>query len=130
MQRSLDQVVLVEKAGEAYTLGDFNRAVGALPPQADFHAIYWYCTATFYYQVMIRLECAAGGMHSVEVADAPWQLAPHRDSTAHAPKYTLRGGGSDLPRPLFLGYPVRFLGASPLAAEVMLGITLRGFMDV
>lgn len=78
---------LVVASGNAYseiTLADFNKVVGKLPQYADTPNAGWFCHRTFYYEVMQRLELAAGGVTAMEVSQG-------------------RRG-----RPLFLGYPVNF----------------------
>lgn len=81
--------------GNAYselTLANFESVVGALPVYADVEGqTTWVCHKSFYYNVMVRLALAAGGVTSVEIA-----------------------GGRRVP--VFLGYPVQFCQKYPSTA--------------
>lgn len=84
---------LVVAAGNAYseiTLANFNAVVGRLPQYADTPNAAWYAHRTFYFEVMQKLELAAGGTTAMEVSQ-----------------------GNRRPRPLFLGYPVNFAQVLP-----------------
>lgn len=68
-------------------LGDFEAVAGNLPLYADAGAE-WVTHKSFYYNVMVKLMLAAGGVTAEEI-----------------------GGGRR--RPMFLGYPVRFSQVMP-----------------
>lgn len=70
----------------AIALTDFQNVVGTLPQYADTPNTGWVCHRSFYYGVMQKLELAAGGVTSLEIANTPGTRA----------------------RPMFLGYPVNF----------------------
>ncbi len=67
------------------TLGDFQAVVGKLPIYADTQNATWVCHKTYYSEVMLRLEQAAGGNTQLEIQT-----------------------GDRRPRPMFMGYPVTF----------------------
>jgi HK97 family phage major capsid protein len=75
----------------AIALTDFQNVVGTLPQYADTPNTGWFCHRAFYYGVMQKLELAAGGVTSLEVANAPGTRQ----------------------RPMFLGYPVNFAQVLP-----------------
>lgn len=75
---------LVVASGNTYTeilLGDFNKVVGRLPEYAETPRASWFCSKTFWAEVMQKLALAAGGVTAAEII-----------------------GGAR--RPTFLGYPV------------------------
>lgn len=74
-------------------LTDFEAVVGVLPQYADTPNATWVCHRLFYYNVMKKLELAAGGATAMEIAT-----------------------GNRRARPLFLGYPVEFSQVMPSAA--------------
>lgn len=77
--------------GNAYselTLADHINTMGLLPHYADGANCKWYCHKTYYYQVMVRVEAAAGGNTITELQRGARQ-------------------------PLFLGYPVEFAQSMP-----------------
>lgn len=79
--------------GNAYselTLTDFESVVGLLPTYADTRNAAWICNKNFYWNVMVRLALAAGGVTQRETLDGP-------------------GRG----RPIFLGYPVELTSCMP-----------------
>lgn len=85
---------LILGSGNAYSelaLTDFESVVGALPVYADTPRARWVCHKKFYYEVMVKLALAAGGVTSVEIA-----------------------GGRRVP--VFLGYPVEFSQKYPSTA--------------
>lgn len=62
-------VVASGNAFSEFTLADFNNVVGALPEYADDSAdVAWYCHRTFYFDVMVKLMMAAGGVTAAEIA--------------------------------------------------------------
>lgn len=69
---------------------DLIPLMSILPPYADQNAK-WYCSRKFYYQVLVKLESAAGGVTIAEL-----------QAGARTPK--------------FMGYPVVFSEAMPTAA--------------
>lgn len=77
-----------------FVLGDFNAVVGRLPQYADTPNAGWFCHRSFYYNVMQKLELAAGGVTANEIASI---------------------GSGNRARPLFLGYPVNFIQVMPRA---------------
>jgi HK97 family phage major capsid protein len=88
-----DSAGLVTGEGNAYSellLTDFEEVVGKLPQYADTPNTAWVCHRAFYFNVMKRLELAAGGVTSMEIQS---------------------GGGRG--RHLFLGYPVEFSQVMP-----------------
>jgi HK97 family phage major capsid protein len=88
-----DSFGLKTGSGSAWTnlaLGDFQATVGKLPQYADDPEVAWVVHRTFFYEVMNKLELAAGGVTSMEI-----QKSERRQ------------------RPLFLGYPVEFSQVMP-----------------
>lgn len=86
---------LVTGTGNLYSelaLVDFEAVAGTLPQYADTPNTVWIVHRSFYFNVMKRLELAAGGVNSMEIQD---------------------GGGARRPRPMFLGYPVEFSQVMP-----------------
>lgn len=81
------------------TLSDFHAVVGKLPQYADTPNACWVAHRTYYYEVMQKLELAAGGVTAMEIST-----------------------GDRRPRPLFLGYPVEFSQVFP-AATATTGVT-------
>lgn len=82
---------LIVGTGNAYselTLTDFEAVVGRLPQYADTPNTYWVCHRSFYWNVMIKLMLAAGGVTEAEVSQS----------------------GRNIP---FLGYPVRISQKMP-----------------
>jgi HK97 family phage major capsid protein len=78
-------------AGNAYSellLTDFEGVAGLLPEYADGDNVAWYVHKSFYYNVMVKLALAAGGVTATEIA-----------------------GGRRVP--MFLGYPVVFSQVMP-----------------
>lgn len=73
-------------------LTDFEAVCGILPVFADTAKAAWVVHKRFYYNVMKKLELAAGGVTANEIAT-----------------------GNRRPRPLFLGYPVEFSQVMPTA---------------
>jgi HK97 family phage major capsid protein len=70
------------------TLADHVQTMGLLPAYADTPNCKWFCHKTYYYQVMVRVEAAAGANTISELQRGARQ-------------------------PLFLGYPVEFAQALP-----------------
>ena len=61
---------LVLGSGNAWselTLGDFQRVQGRLPEYEGEDGPKWYCSRRFYYEVMVKLMLAAGGVTAEEV---------------------------------------------------------------
>lgn len=89
-----DSAGLVTSTGNAYselTLTDFEAVVGKLPQYADTPNTAWVCHRAFYFNVMKRLELAAGGVTSMEISS----------------------GNGARGRHLFIGYPVEFSQVMP-----------------
>jgi HK97 family phage major capsid protein len=62
---------LVVGTGNAYselTLADFEAVVGRLPQYADTPNARWFCHRSFYWNVMIKLMLASGGVTEAEVS--------------------------------------------------------------
>jgi HK97 family phage major capsid protein len=79
-------------AGNNYselTLANFQKVVGALPKYADGPGVAWYCHKVFFYEVMVKLAMAAGGVPAAEIVNG---IAPR-----------------------FMGYPVIFSQVMPKA---------------
>lgn len=88
-----DSFGLATGSGNAYSelaLVDFEAVAGKLPQFADRSDTVWVAHRSFYYNVMLRLELAAGGVTSNEIRD-----------------------GDRKGRPMFLGYPVEFAQVMP-----------------
>ena len=51
-----------------FTLPDFNKVVGRLPEYADNPNTGWFCHRTFYFEVVQKLQMAAGGVTAAEIA--------------------------------------------------------------
>lgn len=91
-----DSAGLATGSGNAYselTLTDFEGVCGKLPQYADTPNTCWVAHRAFYFNVMKKLELAAGGVTSMEVATG--------------------GGAGSRQRPMFLGYPVEFSQVMP-----------------
>jgi len=84
---------------DTQVLADFHAVVGKLPQYADTPNACWVAHRTYYYNVMQRLELAAGGVTALEIQT-----------------------GDRRPRPLFLGYPVEFSQIFP-SATATTGVT-------
>lgn len=90
-----DSAGLVSGTGNLFselTLIDFQAVLGKLPQYADTPNAVWVVHRGFYYNVMQKLELAAGGVTALEISK-----------------------GDRRPRPLFLGYPVEFSQVMPSA---------------
>lgn len=64
---------LVEASGNAWdeiTRGDFLKVVGRLPQYADTPNARWFCSKTFWAEVMVRIILEAGGVTAAEVEGA------------------------------------------------------------
>lgn len=88
-----DSYGLKTASGNAWseiTLADFHGVLALLPDYADNDNAAWIAHRAFYYNVMQKLELAAGGVTASEIRD-----------------------GNRRPRPLFLGYPVEFSQVMP-----------------
>lgn len=90
---------LVTMSGAGYgtnwnsaALADFNNLVGKLPQYAVTPNTAWYCSRTFWASVMQRLQLAAGGVTSMEIAGKLTEV--------------------------FMGFPVRISQVLPLASAV------------
>ena len=82
---------LVVGSGNAYSelvLADFEAVVAKLPEYADTQSARWFTHRTFFYNVMVKLALAAGGVTKEEIVNG--QRAP-----------------------IFLGYPVVFSQVLP-----------------
>lgn len=87
----------------AIVLSDFNAVIAKLPAYADTRNVVWVCHRTFFYQVMNKLEAAAGGNTMYELM-----------------------AGERSPRPMFLGYPVEFSQVFPSATATSSVVCLLG----
>lgn len=88
-------VISANNSWGAITIGEFEQAVGTVPYYAWSMGggVAWYCSQTFYWTVMRKLELAQGGVTATETRDG-------------------------VPQPMFLGVPVIITQVMPQVTAV------------